>query len=76
MGDNAPDGSGIPLKPVESYRQGLSEVLKLWKKLVVGDGSFGFSPEVFDGIDLWRVGGQEMEFNNTFLAFEPLANLR
>ena len=51
--NGTPERTGIALKPVEPASQGRLEILQPGKELVVGDGPFGFPPDVFDGIEFW-----------------------
>ncbi len=75
MRNGSSERSGIALKPIEPPSQRCLEILQFRKELVVGNGSLGFPPDVFDGIELGRVGRQEMELNDIFLAFEPPSDL-
>ena len=43
---------------------------------VVSYGLFRLFPDVFDRVELRRIRRQEMEFNEIFFAFQPLADLR
>ena len=49
--NGAPQRSGIALKPVEASGQGCLEILQPREKLVVGNGPFGFPPDVFHCIE-------------------------
>lgn len=74
IGHSAPYRSRVSLKSIEARSPVLPEIGKLRKGLVVGDGSLGFPPQLFDGIELWRVVTEEMEFKETFLPCGPLTN--
>lgn len=49
--NGTPERAGIALKSVEPPSQGVLEILQPGKELIVGDGPFGFPPDVFDGIE-------------------------
>lgn len=49
--NGAPQRSGIALKSVEASGQGCLEILQPREKFVVGNGSFGFPPDVFHCIE-------------------------
>ncbi len=72
MGNGAPDRSGVALKSVEPTSQSFLEIFELRKELVVGDGPLSFPPDVLDRIEFRGIGREEMEFNEIFLAVEPL----
>ena len=60
------------MKSVEPSSQSFLEILQLRKEFVVGDGPLGFPPDVLDCIEFRGTGREEMEFNEIFLAVEPL----
>lgn len=42
-----------------------------WKETIVGRLLFGFFPDTFDGVEIWRIGREPVKLNTPAVGLEP-----